>query len=104
MQPHVFSVAGRVAVVTGGYGVLGGSLASSLAAAEARVAVLGRRRDAAEAKAAEIRQNGGEAIVLVADALDAPQVRAARDELLERWGRVDILVNAAGGNVSRARN
>ncbi|MDQ6635740.1 MAG: SDR family oxidoreductase, partial [Gemmatimonadota bacterium] len=99
-----FDIAGRVAVVTGGYGVLGGSIASGLAAANAKVAILGRRRDAAEAHAAQIRQHGGEAMVLVADALDEPQLTAARSEVLRAWGRVDILVNAAGGNVARARS
>jgi NAD(P)-dependent dehydrogenase (short-subunit alcohol dehydrogenase family) len=104
MPSPSFDVAGRVAVVTGGYGVLGGSIASGLAAAKAKVAILGRRRDAAEAHAAHIRESGGEAMVLVADALDEPQLKAARQEVLRAWGRVDILVNAAGGNVARARN
>ena len=104
MSSNLFALDGRVAVVTGGYGVLGGSLASGLAAANAKVAILGRRLDAAEAKATEIRASGGEAIALVADVLDEAQLRAARDELIGRWGRVDILVNAAGGNVARARN
>jgi NAD(P)-dependent dehydrogenase (short-subunit alcohol dehydrogenase family) len=99
-----FDLTGRVAVVTGGYGVLGGSIASGLAAAGVKVAILGRSRDAAEAHAGNIRRQGGEAIVLVADALDESQVRAARDQLLRAWGRIDILVNAAGGNVVRARN
>jgi NAD(P)-dependent dehydrogenase (short-subunit alcohol dehydrogenase family) len=94
---------GRVAVVTGGYGVLGGSMADGLAAAGAKVAVLGRHRDAAEAKAAALRDAGGEAMPLVADVLDEPQLRAARAEVLAAWGRVDILVNAAGGNVPAAR-
>ena len=98
-----FSLSSRVAVVTGGYGVLGGSMAAGLAAAGARVALLGRRRDAAEAKCAELRAAGAEAIPLVADVLDEASLRAARDELLGAWGRVDILVNAAGGNVARAR-
>lgn len=104
MRLPSFDLAGRVAVVTGGYGVLGGSIASGLAAAKVKVAILGRRRDAAEAHAAQIRQEGGEAMVLVADALDEQQVRAARAALLSEWGRVDILVNAAGGNVARARS
>ena len=99
-----FAIAGRVAVVTGGYGVLGGCLASGLAAAQAKVAVLGRRRDAALAKAEAIRRDGGEALAVRADVLDARQVQAARDELIRAWDRVDILVNAAGGNLTRARN
>ena len=99
-----FDLTGRVAIVTGGYGVLGGSLASGLAAANARVAVLGRRPEKAEEKARQICEAGGEAIALVADVLDERQLREAREQLLERWGRIDILVNAAGGNVMRARN
>src|SRR5262245_13976272 len=99
-----FDLSDRVAVVTGGYGVLGGSLASGLAHAGARVAILGRRRDAAAAKASEICREGGQSIALVADVLDEKELQVARDELLGRWGRIDILVNAAGGNVTRARN
>ncbi|MEP6493949.1 MAG: SDR family oxidoreductase [bacterium] len=99
-----FSIAGKVAVVTGGYGVLGGDIASSLAAAGAKVAILGRRRDALDAKTAEIRAAGGRAMSLVGDVLDEAQLRTARDELIAEWGRVDILINAAGGNVARARN
>lgn len=98
-----FDLTGRVAVVTGGYGVLGGSIARGLARAGARVAVLGRRREQAEAVAAELRHCGSDAIALSADVLDGEQLRTARDELVERWGRVDILINAAGGNVARAR-
>jgi NAD(P)-dependent dehydrogenase (short-subunit alcohol dehydrogenase family) len=97
-------LAGKTAIVTGGYGVLGASLASGLAAADVRVAILGRRRDAAEAHAERIRADGGDAIVLVADVLDEAQMRAARDQALDTWGRIDILVNTAGGNVARSRN
>jgi NAD(P)-dependent dehydrogenase (short-subunit alcohol dehydrogenase family) len=99
-----FALTGRVAVVTGGYGVIGACLARGLAAAKAKVAILGRRAEEAEKIAAAIRSDGGEAVALVADVLDAHQVRAAREELLRTWRRVDILVNAAGGNVARARN
>jgi len=99
-----FSLAGNVAVVTGGYGVIGGRMATALAAARARIAVLGRRRDAAEKKADEIRRAGGEAIAVVGDVLEEAEMRAARDEVLAAWGQVDILFNGAGGNVTRARN
>src|SRR5450755_3438587 len=99
MKLTSLDLSGKVAVVSGGYGVLGASLASGLSEAGARVAIMGRRRDAAEAKAEEIRATGAEALVLVADVLDDTGVRAARDELLRSWGRVDIMINAAGGNV-----
>jgi NAD(P)-dependent dehydrogenase (short-subunit alcohol dehydrogenase family) len=103
MSGSSFDLTGRVAVITGGYGVLGGSMADGLAAAGARVAILGRRRDAAAGKVAQLVARGGEAMALVADVLDVDALRAARAELLESWGRVDILVNAAGGHVPRAR-
>lgn len=94
---------GRVAVVTGGYGVLGGSMAEALVGAGARVAVLGRNPDAAALKADDLRKGGGDALPLAADVLDGPALESARRRLLETWGRVDILVNAAGGNVAAAR-
>lgn len=99
-----FSLEGRVALVTGGTGVLGGVIARGLAGAGARVAVLGRRADVTRRKAAELAELGHESLALIADVLDEGQLRAARDELVKAWGRLDILVNAAGGNVARARD
>lgn len=104
MIPKSFDLTGRVAVVTGGYGVLGGSMATGLATAGARVAVLGRRCEPAEEKAAELCGGGAEAVALVADVLDQTKLREACRKLLDVWGRVDILINAAGGNVPEARN
>jgi NAD(P)-dependent dehydrogenase (short-subunit alcohol dehydrogenase family) len=104
MSRDLFSLAGRVAVVTGGYGVLGGSLASSLGAAGVRVAIIGRKREAAEEKAAEIRRHGGDAMAVVADVADETRLRSAAADILKAWGHVDILLNAAGGNVARARS
>jgi NAD(P)-dependent dehydrogenase (short-subunit alcohol dehydrogenase family) len=104
MPPVTGMLTGKTAIVTGGYGVLGASISSGLAAAGARVAILGRRRDAADAHVATIREAGGEAMTLVADVLDESALRDASDELHREWGRLDILVNAAGGNVQRARN
>ena len=103
MSTNSFDLQGRVAVVTGGYGVLGGSIAAGLAGAGVKVALLGRRREPGEAKAEELRGHGWDAMALAADVLDEGQLRGAREELLDRWGRVDILLNTAGGNVSRAR-
>jgi NAD(P)-dependent dehydrogenase (short-subunit alcohol dehydrogenase family) len=99
---RLFDLSGRVAVVTGATGVLGGAMARGLARAGARVSVLGRRKERAEEVAAEVKSRGGEALALPADVLKREQLEAARDAVLERWGRVDILVNAAGGNVPAA--
>lgn len=103
MNAASFRLDNRVAVVTGGYGVLGGCIAQGLAGAGARVVVLGRRRSQAEQKAAELRKQHGEAIAATADVLDERALVAARDEIVGAWHAVDILVNAAGGNVARAR-
>lgn len=98
-----FDLTGHTAVVTGGYGVLGGSMAAALARAGARIAILGRRREAAEAKVAELRDAGTEAMALIADVMDEASLRRAADEVTAKWQRVDILLNTAGGNVARAR-
>ena len=97
-----FSLRDRVAVVTGGTGVLGGAMARGLARAGAFVGVLGRRASVADSVVGEIGDAGGDGMVLTADVLDPEQLAAARDRLLARCGRIDILVNAAGGNVPAA--
>jgi NAD(P)-dependent dehydrogenase (short-subunit alcohol dehydrogenase family) len=99
---RLFDLSGKVAVVTGATGVLGGAMARGLAMAGARVGVLGRRKERAEEVAAEVGNRGGEALALPADVLNGEQLEDARDAVLERWGRVDILVNVAGGNVPAA--
>jgi NAD(P)-dependent dehydrogenase (short-subunit alcohol dehydrogenase family) len=99
---QLFGLSGKVAVVTGATGVLGGAMARGLAGAGARVGVLGRRRRRAEEVAREISASGGEATALPADVLDGEQLEAARDAVLGRWGRLDVLVNAAGGNIPTA--
>ncbi|GAA4311319.1 SDR family oxidoreductase [Compostibacter hankyongensis] len=97
-----FSLKEKVIVIPGGTGVLGSAFARAVAAAGARVAVIGRNRDKAAAVVADIRQKGGEAMDLIADVLEEKQVREARDRILDQWGRVDGLVNAAGGNTPGA--
>lgn len=98
----MFSLRGQVAIVTGATGVLGGAMAHGLAQAGALVGILGRRRERAEEVADAIRAAGGDAIALPADVLNKAELVAARDMLMQRWGRIDILVNAAGGNVAAA--
>ena len=89
-------------MVTGATGVLGGAVARGLAEAGAAVGVLGRSSERAEAFAAELRRSGADAQALVADVLDEKQLALARDAALERWGGIDVLVNAAGGNIPAA--
>jgi NAD(P)-dependent dehydrogenase (short-subunit alcohol dehydrogenase family) len=89
-----FSLQGRSAVVTGGSGALGGAMALALASAGARVAIIGRRREAAQQMAERIAAEGYEASAVACDVLDQQSLAQAAAEL----GAVDILVNAAGGN------
>ena len=98
----LFSLENQVAVVTGGTGVLGGAMARGLARAGARVGLLGRRQELAQAVAEDIEAAGGEALALPADVLRLEQLESARDAVLARWGRIDVLVNAAGGNIPGA--
>lgn len=98
----LFSLEGKVAIVTGGTGVLGGAIAHGLAGAGARVGILGRRAQQAGLVADTIAQSGGAALPLAADVLDRVQLTAARELVLERWGGIDILINAAGGNIPEA--
>jgi NAD(P)-dependent dehydrogenase (short-subunit alcohol dehydrogenase family) len=97
-----FSLTDKVAIVTGGTGVLGSAFARGLAAAGAKVGILGRRRHKAEEIAEAIEQSGGTAVPLPADVLDKEQLKSARDLVLNTWGHADILVNAAGGNMPEA--
>ena len=98
-----FDLEGRTAVITGGYGTLGGSMAEHLANAGVRVGVLGRRREPAEEKAAELEEIGPDALPLVANVLDEDALQEAKETVLDEWGQLDILINAAGGNIAEAR-
>jgi NAD(P)-dependent dehydrogenase (short-subunit alcohol dehydrogenase family) len=112
LGPSSFDLSGQVAVVTGGSGALGRAVASGLAGAGARVAVVARHAGPVQELAAQLTaQVGGlpaagtkepAALGLVADVVDQGQLEAVRQEVMDRWGRVDIVVNAAGGNQAGA--
>ena len=89
---------GKVAVVTGGGGVLCGIMAKALAKAGAKVAILDLRAEAAEAVAEEIRAEGGVAMGLSANVLELASLQAAEAKISAEYGPCDILVNGAGGN------
>ncbi|AMR33613.1 D-mannonate oxidoreductase [Mucilaginibacter sp. PAMC 26640] len=94
-----FSLKGKVVVVTGGTGILGNSFVNGIVAAGGAVGILGRNKGIAEERAAVINKNGGEAIALVADVLDESALQQAKIAVLDRFGRLDGLVNGAGGNM-----
>ncbi|MCS7238196.1 MAG: SDR family oxidoreductase [Thermoguttaceae bacterium] len=95
-------LAGKVAVVTGGGGVLCSAMCKALAEHGARVVVMDLNFEAANRVAGEIRQNGGEALAVAADVLSRDSLRRARQSIRERFGRVEILINGAGGNRPQA--
>jgi NAD(P)-dependent dehydrogenase (short-subunit alcohol dehydrogenase family) len=94
-----FSLAGKVIVVTGGTGILGKSFIDGIVEAGGAVGILGRNKAVAEERAETIKQNGGKAIALIADAMNEDDLLAARAKVLDTFGRIDGLVNAAGGNM-----
>ena len=95
---NLFDLSGEVAVVIGATGVLGGALAEGLAAAGAKVAVLGRNAERGEARVKKIRDAGGTAAFFAADAVDRASLTAAHQAIQSQLGAPTILVNAAGGN------
>jgi NAD(P)-dependent dehydrogenase (short-subunit alcohol dehydrogenase family) len=92
---------GKIAVVTGGSGVLGSNASQGLLEAGATVLVIGAHQNKVDA-AVEKLQAYGDVHGLVCNVLDTTEIEKARDYVMEKWGRVDILVNAAGGNVPGA--
>jgi len=103
MDPlSLFSLKGRTAVITGGTGVLGQSMVKAISEAGANVAVLGRRKEAGDELVAQLVKAGGRAVSIKADVLESDQLLAARDIVVKEFGAIDILINAAGGNLPGA--
>lgn len=99
---ELFSVKDKVTIVTGGYGVLGSSIAHYMATQGAIVIILGRSEEKATSLIDEIQSKGGRATFLLSNVLDIAQLEQSRKEILAQYGRVDILVNIAGGNIPGA--
>lgn len=98
----LFNIQDNVVVITGGTGVLGRAIAKYLAAEGAKVVILGRKAAVGNAIVAEIQAEGNEAMFLETDVLDIAKVQQNCDEIVEKYGRVDALLNAAGGNMPGA--
>ena len=99
---ELYGLPGKVAAVTGGGGVLCGTMSRALGRIGAKVAVLDLFEEAAQRVADDIVNEGGEAIAVQCDVLDRASLEAARDAVLARFGRLDILINGAGGNKKQA--
>lgn len=100
--PFMVDLTGQVAVVTGGSGVIGGMFCRALAKCGAKVAVLGRRAENGLPVVEDIQAEGKEAISVAANVLDKESLKEAKRTILDKWGRINILVNCAGGAVKSA--
>lgn len=98
----LLGLTGRVAVITGGGGVLCGTMSRALGRLGVKVAVLDLLPEAAQRVADDIAAQGGEAIAVQCDVLDKSSIEAARQAIVARFGRVDFLINGAGGNKKQA--
>ena len=99
---NLFSVKDQVVVITGGTGVLGKAIAAHLAAEGAKVVILGRKAEVGNAIVENIKAKGGEAMFLVTNVLDEAVLKQNLEDILAKYGRVDALLNAAGGNMPGA--
>ncbi len=99
---ELFGLEGRVAVLTGGGGVLAGTMSRALGRMGVKVAVLDIATAAAERVASDVREAGGEAVAVTCNVLDKTSVQSAAEAVIEAFGRVDILINGAGGNKREA--
>jgi NAD(P)-dependent dehydrogenase (short-subunit alcohol dehydrogenase family) len=98
----MFSLKGKVIVVTGGTGILGTSFVNAIIESNGVVVILGRNEQVCQEHIARIIEMGGEASYVIADVLDEAALNIAKDKVLHQYGRIDGLVNAAGGNVPEA--
>jgi gluconate 5-dehydrogenase len=101
-QLDIFSLDGRVALVSGGGGSIGAALAEAFAGAGARVAVTGRTIESLDATIERARAAGSEGLALAGDMTVEADAQRAVDEAVKRFGRVDIVVNAVGGGAGQA--
>jgi NAD(P)-dependent dehydrogenase (short-subunit alcohol dehydrogenase family) len=99
---ELFNLKGKVALITGGSGVLGSSMAQVLAKYGVITGILGQTIEKTEATVQIIKKNGGEAFAIKANVLNKEELEEVRDFIIGKYGRLDILINAAGGNMPGA--
>lgn len=101
-QLDIFSLDGRVALIPGGGGGIGSALAEALAGAGCRVAVAGRTREACDAAIERVLAAGSDGLAITADVTSDPDAERMVRETVDRFGGIDILVNAVGGGAGKA--
>lgn len=99
---QLFTIEDKIIVLSGGTGVLGSALAGYLAREGARLVILGRNPEKVQHLVNTIVDRGGQAFPLIADVTDEAALLKSRNVLLEEFGRLDVLINAAGGNMKGA--
>jgi len=99
---NLFDISGKVIIITGGYGVLGKGISMYMAQQGAKVVVLGRNKEAGEGLVCEIKKRGGQAIFTQADVNDKEKLEECKKHILNTYGKIDVLINAAGGNMPGA--
>ena len=99
---ELFNIKGYVVVITGGTGVLGRAIAKYLALNGAKVIILGRKEEVCQVIVADIKAAGGECEFLKTDVMNQEVVQQNCDYIVEKYGRIDTLLNAAGGNMKGA--
>lgn len=102
MKNSLFCIENKVIVITGGYGVLGSDMAQYLAEQGAKVVILGRSKDRGDELVNTIKSKGYEALFLQTDVLNKELLEQNREDIINAYGKIDVLVNAAGGNMPGA--
>lgn len=102
MKGSLFNIEGKIIVITGGYGVLGTSISKYLAEQGAIIVILGRNETKGKALEKEIRAEGNSAMFLFSDVMDEKVLIQNREDIIREYGRIDVLINAAGGNMPGA--
>lgn len=99
---ELFNIQGKVIVITGGTGVLGASMVEYLAAHGAKVAVLARNKEKGDALIEEVKSRGGDALFLQTDVTDEVLLKQNAEEIIAKYGKIEALINGAGGNMPGA--
>ena len=99
---NLFTVEGKVIVITGATGILGQSMVAHFAEQGAKVVILGRNAEVGRRQESEAKEAGGEAMFLECNVLDKAQLEATYEAIMAAYGRIDVLINGAGGNQAAA--
>ncbi|KDN55802.1 SDR family oxidoreductase [Flavobacterium seoulense] len=99
---NLFNIKNKVAVITGGTGVLGSSIAEHLGESGVKIVILGRDQQTIDKSIDSLKKNGYDALGIATNILDRESLEKAKNSILSQYGKIDILLNAAGGNMPGA--